>query len=151
MMTSERRVIILQTRPGRLRFERNGESRHRCEHNNRIALIYLKFLAHFLPLRREGRSVPAALYARVPPFAVCIGTRDRGCSKHPVFPAPSDWRGQEVISQTSGAMRRENSKPYPASLRAQRSNPPLHLRHHGLLRYARNDDQAAPVPTSPRG
>src|SRR5215212_506209 len=23
-------------------------------------------------------------------------TRDRGCSKHPVFPAPSDWRGQEV-------------------------------------------------------
>jgi len=22
-------------------------------------------------------------------FAMCIGTRDRGCSKHPVFPAPS--------------------------------------------------------------
>ena len=26
-------------------------------------------------------------------FAVCIGTRDRGCGKQPVFPAPSDKEG----------------------------------------------------------
>jgi len=37
--------------------------------------------------------LPLDLYARVPSFAVCIGTRDRGCSVHPVFPAPSDFRG----------------------------------------------------------
>src|SRR5215216_7015234 len=26
-------------------------------------------------------------------FVCANRTRDRGCSKHPVFPAPSDWRG----------------------------------------------------------
>ncbi len=53
---------------------------------------------------------PPNLYARVPPFAVCIGTRDRGCSAHPVFPAPSDWRGREVDSKPRAisAARRRN-------------------------------------------
>jgi hypothetical protein len=32
-------------------------------------------------------------------------------------------RGRENNLQTSGAMRRENAKLYPPSLRAQRSNP----------------------------
>jgi hypothetical protein len=39
-----------------------------------------------------------------------------------------------VFKQTLGAMRRENAKSYPPSLRAKRSNPPLRL-----LRFARND------------
>src|SRR6266487_7208063 len=31
-------------------------------------------------------------------FAMCTGTRDRGCSKHPVFPAPSiQEEGNEVF------------------------------------------------------
>ena len=33
-------------------------------------------------------------------------TRDRGCSKHPAFPAPSHL-GEKEFQQTSGAMRRE--------------------------------------------
>jgi len=72
---------------------------------------------------------PLNLYARVPPFAVCIGTRDRGCSAHPVFPAPSDFRGGQTKMQTSGDQRREKAKArqlfeieseiLPSSLRTQ--------------------------------
>ena len=35
--------------------------------------------------------------------------RDRGCSAHPVFPAPSDFEGK-VDCKTSGASRREIGK-----------------------------------------
>jgi hypothetical protein len=38
-------------------------------------------------------------------------TRDRGCSAHPAFLAPSDFEGEE-FQQASGAMRRENAKSY---------------------------------------
>jgi len=41
--------------------------------------------------------------------------------------------------QTSGEVRREIAKLYPPSLRAKRSNPPLHMPRYGLLRFARND------------
>ena len=40
------------------------------------------------------------------PRAHC--TRDRGCSKHPAFPAPSRLEGKE-FQQTSGAVRRGNA------------------------------------------
>ena len=78
--------------------------------------------------------------------------------------------------QTSGAMRRENAKPYlrqvgeahgeiqyseqrdgyscatthpmTPSLRAQRSNPSV-LRRHGLLRFARNDAEGRSAPDTP--
>ncbi|MEH2612543.1 hypothetical protein V1293_004832 [Bradyrhizobium sp. AZCC 1693] len=56
--------------------------------------------------------LPPNLYARVPPFAMCIGTRDRGCGAHPVFPAPSEQEGGKFLKQTSGAMRREIAAPY---------------------------------------
>jgi len=46
----------------------------------------------------------AALYARVQLFAQ-FRTRDRGCSAHPAFPAPSCLRDNET--QTSGASRRD--------------------------------------------
>jgi hypothetical protein len=32
-------------------------------------------------------------------FAMCIGTRDRGCGVHPVFPAPSDREGGKFSSK----------------------------------------------------
>ena len=54
------------------------------------------------------------LYARVR-FLSAFCTRDRGCSKHPAFPAPS-LEGQ--FMQASGASRRENAKLYPPSLPA---------------------------------
>jgi len=37
--------------------------------------------------------------------------RDRGCSAHPVFPAPSDDRGRNVSSQNSRETRGEIAKP----------------------------------------
>jgi hypothetical protein len=33
-------------------------------------------------------------------FFCALCTRDRGCSVHPVFPAPSDWRGRAIQSKT---------------------------------------------------
>src|SRR6266436_9404306 len=39
-------------------------------------------------------------------FSCAICTRDRGCSAHPAFPAPSVFRGQRSC-KTSGASRRE--------------------------------------------
>src|SRR5258705_4755286 len=76
-------------------------------------------------------------------FVCANRTRDRGCSKHPVFPAPSNFRGGQTKMQTSGDQRREIAMLYPPSLRAQRSNPPLRLPCHGLLRCARNDVEGA--------
>ena len=50
------------------------------------------------------------LYARV--RSLCnICTRDRGCSKHPAFPAPSRlWR--QGSWKSSGALRRENANAH---------------------------------------
>src|SRR4030081_1277173 len=48
------------------------------------------------PLRREGRMSPLNLYARVR-FLCALCTRDRGCSAHPVFPAPSASQGGEMM------------------------------------------------------
>jgi hypothetical protein len=45
-------------------------------------------------------------------FVCANRTRDRGCSKHPVFPAPSDFEEGQTKMQTSGAMRREIAKLY---------------------------------------
>src|SRR6266542_3442728 len=54
----------------------------------------------------------------LPCMLVCIfvcanRTRDRGCSKHPVFPAPSLNSGGQTKMQTSGEVRRENANLYP--------------------------------------
>src|SRR2546429_3685603 len=44
-------------------------------------------------------------------FSVRNCTRDRGCSVHPVFPAPSKQEGQTKM-QTSGDQRREKVASY---------------------------------------
>src|SRR6478735_1878312 len=60
----------------------------------------------YFPLRRECRIASAALYARVrTPCAHC--TRDRGCSAHPAFPAPSDFRGRELLTNLGRIVPRE--------------------------------------------
>src|SRR6202035_2505230 len=43
-------------------------------------------------------------------FFLPLCTRDRGCSAHPAFPAPSCLRDNEI--QASGASRRENADVY---------------------------------------
>ena len=45
-------------------------------------------------------------------FVCANRTRDRGCSKHPVFPAPSKREGGTFIQQASGDQRREIAKSY---------------------------------------
>src|SRR6476659_3679543 len=60
----------------------------------------------YFPLRRECRIASAALYARVrTSCAHC--TRDRGCSAHPAFPAPSDFRGRELLTNLGHIVPRE--------------------------------------------
>src|SRR3954464_3126325 len=46
------------------------------------------------------------------PFVCANRTRDRGCSKHPVFPAPSNFRGGQTKMQTSGSSCREIANTY---------------------------------------
>ena len=101
------------------------------------------------PLRRECRMFSAALYARVRTFCAHC-TRDRGCSAHPAFPAPSVFGGRENYLQISGASCRENAKLYPPSLRANgsrecapddRLREAIHVaaqRKNGLLRRKRS-------------
>ena len=55
---------------------------------------------------------PLDLYARVRIFCANC-TRDRGCSVHPAFPAPSSFEGEKYM-QTSGASRRENADSHPS-------------------------------------
>ena len=94
-------------------------SRHKCEHTNCIALICLCFLCPYSPLRRGCRIASAHLYARAR-TSCAHSARDRGCSVHPVSPAPSDsFRGAK-LSQTPGAPRRGNAKACLPVIPAQR-------------------------------
>jgi hypothetical protein len=43
-------------------------------------------------------------------FVCAICSRDRGCSVHPAFPAPSDQEGKAVFWQTSGRAACEIAK-----------------------------------------
>ena len=52
-------------------------------------------------------------------FVCANRTRDRGCSKHPVFPAPSISIEGQTKMQTSDAMRREIVASYSAVIPAQ--------------------------------
>ena len=52
---------------------------------------------------------PLNLYARVR-FVCALCTRDRGCSEHPVFPAPSTFVGGKFNSKPRAKPRREIAK-----------------------------------------
>jgi hypothetical protein len=80
--------------------------------------------------------------------------RGYGRIARPAFPAPSDVQTRKSSGKTRAHRReiaeaclksRTNILP---SLRAERSNPVLHLRRYGLLRFARNDAHIAPTPAS---
>ena len=61
-------------------------------------------------------------------FVCANRTRDRGCSKHPVFPAPSDWRGREVASQPR-AIRVARSRSHTQSSSPAEAGDPAFQRH----------------------
>jgi hypothetical protein len=104
------------------------------------------------------------LYARVRFFAQFC-TRDRGCSKHPAFPAPSSLRAKRFAKPGRNAPRECGG--ISGHRHCERSEA-IHLapqRKNGLLRgachraalcadpVARNDveSQYQPLPSSPRG
>jgi hypothetical protein len=77
------------------------------------------------PSRRESRMPPLDLYARVR-CLLPICTRDRGCSAHPAFPAPSCFEGgtnRKNLGLIKPRDRESVCRILSASLRAQRSNP----------------------------
>ena len=55
---------------------------------------------YFFPCAGKAGLPPLNLYARVR-FFVHLCTRDRGCSAHPVFPAPSEQEGGKFSSKNS--------------------------------------------------
>src|SRR2546423_10137473 len=95
---------------------------------------------------------------QLPCMLVCIfvcanRTRDRGCSKHPVFPAPSISTRANEDANLGRSVPREGETT-STSLRAQRlvrrslgegESNPLSPRawKDGLLRCARNDGERA--------
>jgi hypothetical protein len=106
------------------------------------------------PLRRECRIASAALYARVRVF-LHFCTRDRRCSAHPAFPAPSDFKARRFsrIPRAQRAARtkfhvrigrhceeptgRADARPMTGSVTKQ--SILFLVWHDGLLRFARND------------
>src|SRR5438477_2987835 len=53
-----------------------------------------------------------------------IGTRDRGCSAHPAFPAPSIFEGRQRICITRAKSRREIADARPLPRRPCESRDP---------------------------
>ena len=80
-------------------------------------------------------------------------TRDRGCSAHPVFPAPSVFEGKEFLAKLGRIVSRERELVFGGRhcLRQtrsvcarERSDAAIHsffARPDGLLRFARNDER----------
>src|SRR2546430_11604124 len=68
-------------------------------------------------------------------FAMCTGTRDRGCSKHPVFPAPSSQEeGNEVFKPRVKHAARSRRYAHVIASAAKQSMSPLAARWIASLR-----------------
>jgi hypothetical protein len=69
-------------------------------------------------------------------------TRDRGCSKHPAFPAPSVLRERNFSKPRAQVAPRERGFMSNAKRRHCERSEAIHsfvMPSHGLLRFARND------------
>jgi hypothetical protein len=74
------------------------------------------------PLRREGRNASAETVCSCA-FCMHFCTRDRGCSAHPAFPAPSLFRGSGISGKARTHCAARMRSHILSSLRAKRSNP----------------------------
>ena len=81
-------------------------SGHKRGHSSLTTLIYLNFLRPYSPLRRECRTASAEPVCSCA-FLCALCARDRGCSVHPVFPAPSDWRVRNFLANLGRIKPRE--------------------------------------------
>jgi hypothetical protein len=70
-------------------------------------------------------------------------TRDRGCSKHPAFPAPSFFRGTRFM-QTLGLLGREIAESCSAI--APGSLPSLKFRRAGITKPRRSRHPGSSIP-----
>ena len=81
-------------------------------------------------------------------------TRDRGCSVHPVFPAPSVFEGRKRRCKTRAQCAARKRSYVQPSLRAQRSNPCRGKGRVGcfaalaMTLRAGYDDRALPTPAN---
>src|SRR4051794_8287437 len=101
---------------------------------------------------------PLHLYARVH-FLCARRTRDRGCSAHPAFPAPSDFFWARCYRKIR-AFRAAGSRRCVCCLKIESEtacsviarsacDEAIHsffVWRDGLLRYARNDEEGASAP-----
>src|ERR1700722_10038112 len=58
-------------------------------------------------------------------FFAQVCTRDRGCSAHPAFPAPSDWRGREINEYLAQKTCGEVAKVRRLSTSSRRTPGPI--------------------------
>src|SRR3954452_13315995 len=77
-------------------------------------------------------------------FCCARCTRDRGCSAHPVFPAPSVFEGGKRTANLGRIAPRDRGRTFKWEQRhceepLRRSNPFFLYARDGLLRCARND------------
>src|SRR5438046_10750077 len=84
-------------------------------------------------------------------FFTHFGTRDRGCSAHPAFPAPSVLREGQTNLKSSGKTCRENARPclivIARSQRVARMRAPL-ARNDGATQALVRAAAASPPPWS---
>jgi len=88
-MVGVKLVVALLARPGAQGLQAASDGDKKARSPGRARSKPLK------PLRREGRTASAEPVCSCAPF-LQFCTRDRGCSAHPAFPAPSFRRGREA-------------------------------------------------------
>src|SRR5580704_10023202 len=77
-------------------------------------------------------------------YAFC--TRDRGCSAHPAFPAPSDWRGRNIDGKPRAKhAARSRSRVCETDRRLRR---PAKRGRDGLLTVYRESSRIIEAPFS---
>src|SRR5882757_221254 len=67
---------------------------------------------------------PLNLYARVR-FLFPFCTRDRGCSAHPAFPAPSDFKARNVLANLGRTAPRECEVMSAKAIECRRATPTI--------------------------
>ncbi len=91
------------------------------------------------------------------PRAHC--TRDRGCSKHPAFPAPSRWRERLMQTSGAGAARTPTHIPLSSPAKAHAGDPVFQRRNDRIEKprrtrcpaFAGHDSQGSGEVSDPHG
>jgi hypothetical protein len=86
------------------------------------------------PPRREGRIASAEPVCSCAFLFVHFCTRDRGCSAHPVFPAPSCYRGRQTDAKLGRIAPRDRGRTSSRCLTIESKTTPSPSRQLGQVR-----------------